>query len=54
MKHYLLSILLVSGLLGCGSEDDGISFTRDTSNLEVNLNGGKDAQLNAILTSNTV
>ena len=50
MKHYLLSILLVSGLLGCGSEDDGISFTRDTSNLEVNLNGGKDAQLNAILT----
>lgn len=50
MKHYLTSIVMLLSLLGCGSEDDGLSFTRDTSNLEVNINGGKGAQFNAILT----
>lgn len=45
MKHYLTSIVMLLSLLGCGSEDDGLSFTRDTPNLEVNINGGKAAQL---------
>ncbi|MGR6870762.1 RCC1 domain-containing protein [Pseudomonas sp. HK3] len=44
MNKYLVAIVLLC-LAACGSEDDSISFTRDTSNLEINVNGGKEDQL---------
>lgn len=44
MNKYLMAVLVLC-LSACESEDGGISFTRDTSNLEINVNGGKENQL---------
>jgi hypothetical protein len=45
MKQYFFHILMVMCLVGCGSEDDSITFNRDSQNLEININGGKQDAL---------
>ena len=50
MIKYLIPIAAMLCLMACGSDDEDISFNRDTSNLEKNMNGGKEAQPASYLT----